>query len=158
MISVEDFFFYVDEALDGMIAIVVELGDDRANQRLDLPGSNSPFAVLTHCLGVMEFWGGYVIAGRSIQRDRDAEFVASGAVDHLVARARRARAQLATDLESLVPDAPPRGRLPAEDAALPVGRTQGGAAIHLYEELAQHRGQMETTRDVLFAGWAQVAT
>jgi hypothetical protein len=36
-----------------------------------------------------------------------------------------------------------------EDAALPIGRTQGGALIHIYEELAQHRGQMELTRDVV---------
>jgi hypothetical protein len=29
---------------------------------------------------------------------------------------------------------------------LPLGRTQGGALIHIYSELAQHRGQMEICR------------
>src|SRR6266540_4935575 len=31
MISVDDYLFFVDEALDGMVAIVTELGDDLAN-------------------------------------------------------------------------------------------------------------------------------
>ena len=155
MISVEDFCWYVDEALDGMAAIVTELGDELANRRLDTPGANSPYAVLTHCLGVMDYWGGHIVAGRAIQRDRDAEFRAAGPVDELVERTRRARRQLAEDIAELDPSAAPRGTLKAEDTCLPLGRTQGGALVHIYEELAQHRGQMEVTRDVLRAPWAR---
>jgi hypothetical protein len=33
-ISLDDYLFYVDEALDGMIAIVTELGDGLANTRI----------------------------------------------------------------------------------------------------------------------------
>jgi hypothetical protein len=29
------------------------------------------------------------------------------------------------------------------------GWTQGAALLHTYEELAQHRGQMEITRDIV---------
>jgi hypothetical protein len=157
MISTEDLLWYVDGALDGMVAVVEELGDERANLRPDVPGTNSPYVLLTHCLGVMEFWGGHAIAGRAIERDRDAEFVARGPVADLVARARRARAQLADDLATLDPSAPPRGPVDGEDADLPVGRTQGGVAIHIYEELAQHHGQMQGCRDVLVAPWARTA-
>jgi hypothetical protein len=32
------------------------------------------------------------------------------------------------------------------------GWTQGAALIHTLEELAQHRGQMELTRDILLKG------
>jgi hypothetical protein len=149
VISTEDLLWYVDEALDGMIAIVVELGDDRANLVPDLDGANCAYAVLTHCLGVLEYWGGYVIAGRTIQRDRDGEFRARGEIAGLVERAGRARAQLAADLLSLDPYAPPRGIPDPEDIHLPLGRTQGGAAVHLIEELAQHRGQLEIARDLL---------
>ena len=156
MISVDDYLYFVDEALDGMIAIVTELGDELANRRPDVADTNSPYVLLHHCLGVMEFWGGHVVAGRRIERDRDAEFRASGPVDELVERARRARRQLAEDLGGLDPSAPPRGAVDAEDAELPLGRTQGGALIHLYEELAQHRGQMEGCRDVLLAPWARL--
>ena len=89
MISVDDYLWFVDEALDGMVAIVTKLGDDKANRRPDIPGANSPYVILHHCLGVMEYWGGHVVAGRPTHRDRAAEFRASGPVDELVARARR---------------------------------------------------------------------
>jgi hypothetical protein len=158
MISVDDYLWFVDEALDGMITIVTELGDDLANRRLDLPGANSPYALLAHCLGVMEYWAGALVAGRTIERDRDAEFRATGAVDDLIDRARRAQRQLRADVERLEVAAPLRiAPLLAEDAELPIGRSQGGALVHVYEELAQHRGQMEITCDVLRAGGAVVA-
>jgi hypothetical protein len=156
MISVDDYLWYVDVQLDGMVGIVSELGDDLANRRPDVTASNSPYVVLFHCLGVMEYWAGHVVAGRQIQRDRAAEFRASGPVDELVARARRARRQLADDLRYLEPGAPPRGATDPEDDGLPMTRTQGGALIHLYEELAQHHGQMEGCRDVLLAPWAEL--
>jgi len=49
---------YVDRAVDQMTVIVTELGDDLANRKPVLPGANSPYVILRHCLGVMEFWGG----------------------------------------------------------------------------------------------------
>ena len=149
MFTTEDYLVYVDEAIDDMCAIVTELGDELANARLATPGANSPYVVLTHCLGVMEYWGGHVIGGRRFSRDRDAEFVSAGAVDELVVRARRAQQQLHDDLAQLDWNAPPRGRTPPDDAHHPLARSQGGTAMHIYEELAQHRGQMEITRDVL---------
>ena len=157
MLSVDDLLFYIDDALDGMVAIVEQLGDDAANQRLDTPGANSAYALLAHCLGVMEYWAGFLIAGRDIDRDRDAEFEAGGSVGELVTRTCRAREQLKADLAELEPSAPTRRPpLLPEDAQLPYARTQGGALVHLYEELAQHRGQMEVTRDVLLAPWAKL--
>jgi hypothetical protein len=151
MISTDDYLWFVDEALDSMIGIVEDLGDDLANQRLDFPGANSPYVLLTHCLGVMEYWAGAIVAGRAIERDRDAEFRAQGTVTALVARARAARVRFAADVATLEADAPPRGVPPPEDRELPVARTQGGALFHVYEELAQHRGQMEQIRDGLRA-------
>jgi Protein of unknown function (DUF664) len=156
MISIDDFLYYVDGALEGMVGILSELGDDLANHRPDLPGANSPFAILTHCLGVMEYWGGEVVAGRSVVRDRPAEFHATGRVAELRERTERARQQLRTDVAALDPFGPPRGDPHAGDSTLPLGRTQGGALLHLYEELAQHRGQMEITRDLLRTPWVHV--
>jgi hypothetical protein len=155
MIIVEDYLYFVDEALEGMVAIVADLGDELANRQLDLAGANSPYAVLYHCLGVMEYWGGALVAGRGIERDRDAEFRAGGPVGELVRRTRQARRQLGSDIADLEPHAPPRGTPEPEDADLPLARTQGGVLVHIYEELAQHRGQMEVTRDVLRATWAR---
>jgi hypothetical protein len=95
--TLPDLMWYLDQALDDMISIVVELGDHDANVSPDLPGANSPFAILTHCLGVMEYWGGQMIAGRPVHRDRPAEFRATGAVAELADRAAAARRQLYAD-------------------------------------------------------------
>jgi hypothetical protein len=64
---------------------------------------------------------------------------------------RAQRARFAQDVAHADPFASPRGDVPAADAVLPLGRTQGGALLHVYEELAQHRGHMEITRDLLLA-------
>jgi hypothetical protein len=144
VISTAEYLHFVDKAFAAMTGIVADLGDELANARPDLPGANSPYVILHHCLGVTEFWGGHVVSGRENRRDRPAEFRASGPVAELLARAERARRQLHADAEAAEPDAPPRNLPEHRDAD-----TQGGILLHVYEELAQHLGQLELTRDVL---------
>lgn len=151
-VSAGDFLWFVDLALDQMVDILRQLGDDGANKCPNLSGANSPFAILTHCLGVMEFWGGSTVAGRAITRDREAEFVAAGSVEELVQRASAARRQLELDLARMDPTCAPHGALKSEFDEAPYGRTQGGVLLHILEELFQHLGQMELSRDILFAG------
>ncbi len=147
--DVGDLLWFADVALGGMVGIVGSLGDSGANSR-PYDGANSPYSLLTHCLGVMEFWGGEAIAGRTIVRDRPAEFRAAGPVGPLRTRASEAREQLAADLTCFVADDPPRSAF--EDDSLPQPLTQRGCLLHLYEELAQHHGQMEILRDLIAAG------
>jgi hypothetical protein len=150
-VSTSDFLWFVDHALDEMVGILRGLGDDLANRRPDLDGANSPYAILTHCLGVMEYWGGWMIAGREIERDRDAEFRAEGPVGELTVRTVEARRRLEADISAVDPSAPPRNTPDPGFADLPFGRTQGAVLLHIFEELAQHLGQMELSRDVLIA-------
>jgi len=150
-IETEDVLWFADHFLAEMAAILRLLGDELANTRPRLAGANSPFAIVTHCLGVMEFWAGAMIAGRSIGRDREAEFTATGAVDKLVDRVAAARCQLAADLDRLESLAPPRRPGQPRDAGLPFATTQGGAVLHVLEELGQHLGQLQLTRDLLVA-------
>ncbi len=158
MLSADDYLIYVDDALSGMVDIVTQLGDDLANLHPELPGANSPYAILTHCLGVMEYWGGAVVAGRPVQRDRAAEFVASGPVADLVDRVAGARRRLRLDMDGMDPGAaPPAGSWKAEDAGAPFTTSLGGVLVHIFEELARHRGHMEVTRDVLQAPWVRRA-
>ncbi|NKQ57021.1 DUF664 domain-containing protein [Amycolatopsis sp. K13G38] len=145
----EEYLFYADRALDGMAAILTELGDERANTRPGLPGANTPFGLVTHCLGVLEFWAGKLVAGRQVERDRDAEFTATGAVADLVARVEAAKRQLREDLAVADFRAPLRGPVHAHYQGTVVEQSQGGALQHAYEELAQHHGQLEVTRDLL---------
>ena len=151
MNRLEEYLWYVDFALDQMSAILVGLGDELASTRPDLLGANSPYAIVTHCCGLMEWWGGEMVAGRAVQRDRAAEFVATGAVSDLLERVQAAKSRLRADLAGVEWDAPPRGPVDPHDADLPLGQTQSGVLLHIYEELSQHLGQLELTRDVLRA-------
>ena len=153
-LTLDDFLWYVDDCLDAMLEIVTGLGDDLANRSLDVPGANSPYAILTHCLGVVEWWSGEMVAGRDVERDRAAEFTARGPVAELPEAVRRTRARLVADLAALDSAAPPARPGDEELLAYPYGRTQGGVLLHVFHELAQHRGQMEVTRDVLLEGAA----
>jgi hypothetical protein len=105
--------------------------------------------IVTHCLGVLDFWAGSLVAGRAVERDRDAEFTASGSVAELLERIAAAKEQLRADLAAAAPAEPLRVPPPAKYRDTPAGRSQGGALQHVYEELAQHHGQLELTRDVL---------
>jgi len=69
MISDEDYLYFANRAIDGMVNIVTGLGDELANQRPPIPGANSPYALLTHCLGVVSYWAGALVAGREVIRD-----------------------------------------------------------------------------------------
>lgn len=149
LVSEEDYLWFAGRALDGMAAILAGLGDEQANRRPDLPGANSPFAIVTHCLGVLDFWAGSLVAGRTVERDREAEFTASGQVSELLERVAAAKEWLRADLAAAVPGAPLRGPAPVKYRDTPAGRSQGGALQHVYEELAQHHGQLQLTRDVL---------
>jgi uncharacterized damage-inducible protein DinB len=148
VITPEIYLRYCDEALVAMRDIVVGLGDDLANRRPDLPGANSPFAILTHCLGVCGRWASTVNLGEVVPRDRDAEFTATGRVADLAADTDRLREAFAGWVLRAEPAAPPVNP-PGEPGD---ARTQGEVLLHVYEELAQHRGQMEVTRDLLVAG------
>jgi hypothetical protein len=74
--------------------------------------------ILTHCLGGMEYWGGYIVAGRPVARDRAAEFWAARPVSGLVERVSRARQQLQEDTANVDPFAPPRGIPRLDDVKL----------------------------------------
>ena len=146
-----DYLWFVDRALAEMADILRALGDDLANRRPALEGANSAFVILTHCLGVMEYWGGGNVADRTFARDRAAEFTASGDVATLVRRTEDARQRLHADLISFDPGAAPSHVVRGPDQ-VPYTEAKGAVLLHILEELYQHLGQMELTRDVLLAG------
>ena len=148
-----DIMLFVDRAIDGMLRIIEELGDDLANQKPDLPNANSPYGILNHCVGVVNHWIGNAVADRGIPRDRDNEFTATGTYEQIKAEITQCRDRLEVDLQVLDGLAPLSAPPPSsyEPAGGPAQWTQGASLIHAYEELAQHYGQMELTRDILLA-------
>jgi uncharacterized damage-inducible protein DinB len=148
LVVTEDVYLaYCDKALVAMRDMVTALGDGLANRRPDVPGANSPFAILTHCLGMTAYWASTVNLGEEVPRDRAAEFTATGRVADLSADTDRLRAAFAGWVARTEATAAPAS--PPEDGDIML--TQGEVLLHVYEELAQHRGQMEITRDVLLA-------
>ncbi|QRP43410.1 DUF664 domain-containing protein [Amycolatopsis sp. FDAARGOS 1241] len=153
MITPGQYLHVATRALAGMAAIVEHLGDDLAGVGLDVPGANSAYAVLNHCLGATAYWAGEIVAGRPAHRDRDAEFAASGPVAALLARTRKIADQLKKDVARADPKTPVPAAL--EDLGDPLDA--GGALRHLCAALVQHHGQLEILRDVLPAQARTVA-
>lgn len=147
-LSSDDVLFFLDRALEGMVNIVEELGDDRVNLCPSLPGANSPYVILTHCIGVAHYWIGEALAGRQVNRDREAEFRAQGTVAEIRQNVRDLQQQLRQDITHVQGDQPLAFPLAPRHQQVQHWR-QGAALIHAFEELAQHHGQMELTRDLL---------
>ena len=151
VVPTTDYLWFVDLALDQMHAIVEDLGDELVNRRPPFRDTNSAYVILTHCLGVMEYWGGATVAQRPIQRDRAAEFTASGDVAGLLRRSEQARRRLREDLVGLHAEDQPVNVRRDPDEPVPYTETKGAVLLHVLEELFQHLGQMELTRDALVA-------
>lgn len=151
MITVDEYLYYVKKALDSMVSILRGLGDDLSNRKAELEGANSPYVILNHCLGVADFWSGQIIAGGTIERDREAEFAATGSVEELAARTEEVFSRLEAVARAADYAAPVRGEVNPNLAGSPIVQSQGAALLHIYEEISQHLGQMEGARDILSA-------
>lgn len=140
---------YALEKFDAMVEIVGSLDDQTANGRLAVSGSNSPYALLTHVMGVTRRWASTVNRGIEVPRDRDAEFRACGSVTELIAEAVRQREAFIDDVTETDLDAAPAAPPPDPPAFHLVDCR--AVLVHVIEELAQHLGQLEITRDLLMA-------
>ncbi|QIM20350.1 DUF664 domain-containing protein [Phycicoccus sp. HDW14] len=93
--------------------------------------------------------GRTVNRGIVVPRDRAAEFSATGTVAEALALLGSARAALREDVSATAFREPPVN--PTDDDPAVRYATQGDILLHVYEELAQHLGQLEVTRDLLVA-------
>ncbi|MFJ2352325.1 DUF664 domain-containing protein [Glutamicibacter sp. AGC13] len=140
------------EKFDQIIEIIATLPEELSNVRPGIPGGNSPTQLLMHCCGMMRRWSSTVNLGVAIPRDRAAEFTANLPTVQALAHASVVRAEFTADLAQT--------QMQASPASLPVGRedeffaqTCQGVLLHVLEELCQHLGHLEITRDMLAAGW-----
>lgn len=152
MIDLEDndVISFVDLAFDRMMRRAVALGP-RVSDRPYLEGSNSVYSLVTHCVGVTEWWFGHVVLGRASQRDRDAEFDATGTVSELQTMVNQFRSSLPELVRQVARTAQPESghldSLTAEDRAWPW--TTASVVLHVIEELFQHAGHVDITADLL---------
>jgi len=129
-----------------------DVSDVDLNRPLDLPESNTAFALATHLIGSAEYWVLQLAGGLDVQRDRLSEFHASGTGAELVARYERCLAAM----QELLPT------LPDERLDSPVSvnasfhpsldespMTLRDALLHAVEHCALHQGHLELTRQLL---------
>ncbi|MBG6192450.1 putative damage-inducible protein DinB [Arthrobacter sp. CAN_A212] len=142
-------------ALDGLILqkfdelteLLVGLDDELANRSLPWKGSNSIVQILVHCCGMMRHWSSSVNLGNDIPRDRDTEFSAIMSVTEATQLASDTRESYISDIKSTNMQSPP--------VRVPDGRehywtvTCESVLFHVLEELSQHLGQAQVTRDAL---------
>ena len=140
----------VDLAFTRMLDGGRTLGE-RVSEQPDLPGANSVFAIVTHCVGVTDYWLDHTILGAPSDRDRDAELVAAGTVDELEAQVHDLLARLPAMLAAVArADA---AAVPRPERADPVWPwTPPGITLHVLEELFQHAGHVDLTVDLLLNG------
>jgi hypothetical protein len=84
-----------------------------------------------------------------VQRDRASEFTASGEGAELVRRTETARRRLEQDIAGLEAAGEPTQVVRDPDEPVPYTESKGAVLLHIVEELYQHLGQMELSRDVL---------
>lgn len=137
------------EILDAVSSVLDRCDDETVNAVPDAPGVNSVFALVTHLDGVVADWGGNLVAGEAIARDRAAEFASVGTV----AQARRLLERMRERLPRYVHLALTDGI--ADRSGISSTRADAAAAtpefvvLHLLRELAQHTGHLEVCGDLV---------
>src|SRR6266704_1511730 len=129
-----------------------DISDRDLNRPLVLPESNSAFVLATHLIGSAEYWVLELAGGRDVQRDRLAEFRATGTGAALAARYERWLAAM-QDLLQTLPDEQLDQLVPVQPGYHPsldeTPMTLRDALLHAIEHCALHQGHLELTRQLL---------
>jgi uncharacterized damage-inducible protein DinB len=128
------------------------ISDEDLNRPLSLPETNTLFALATHLVGAGEFWVLVLAGGRSIPRDRSAEFQASGSLADLTARYERWIAGVHEVLNTLAPDQMEQRVDLSRYRSSPSSSEEVSvreALLHAVDHSALHLGQIQLTRQML---------
>lgn len=149
MISVDDFVRFCGRTLDGYDRALARLDDETVNATPPTGGS-TPLQLVVHATAACRWWTAHHVCGLAVERDRDAEFEATGSVESASVHIDDLRSLL----DTLRPEMDAATAVhfdPTTQTPLGVEWTVGACLIHAYEELAQHLGHLEITVDLLTA-------
>ncbi len=149
---------FIELALDQMMANADTLGP-KVSDRPELEDSNSVFGLVTHCLGVADWWLDHVVLGNPTTRDRTSEFESAGTLADLEHKVDGFRARLPGLLRDVTQTSEPvSAHLEAVTASSRRWPwTTGAIVLHVVEELFQHAGHVDITTDLLAARHQVVA-
>jgi uncharacterized damage-inducible protein DinB len=134
------------------------LSEQQLNYRPPAPDANSMYVIGTHVLGNARAWVLGICCGQPIERDRPAEFRASGPdASPLIENARSLLDDIERSLRALAPDSldemrEPRQQLWGAGSAEPVSGRE--AIMHAITHAAEHIGQIGVTRDLALSNAA----
>ena len=138
--------------LERVCACLDGLSEAQLNWRPPIGGGNSVYVIATHTLGNARAFVLGIACGQPLERDRPAEFRASGReASDLTAQARRLSDDIETALAELAPSDLGRRLLPprslwGEGEAQEISVRE--AILHVVEHASIHLGQLQITRDL----------
>ena len=150
--EIEGYRRQIQSLLERVCGCLEGLSEAQLNWRPPMPGANSVYVIAAHTLGNARAWVLGIACGWPIERDRPAEFQASGpdAAD-LTAQARRLSDDIDAALAALAPSALDRRLLPAK-SLFGEGELREisvrEALLHVVEHASLHLGQLQITRDL----------
>jgi uncharacterized damage-inducible protein DinB len=122
------------------------------NWRPPVAGANSAYVIASHAVGNVRAWVLGIACGQPVERDRPAEFRASGRDSSaLVADAQRLSSEIDVALSALAPSALDRRLVPPQSLwgeGDPYEISVREAIMHVVEHASLHLGQLQITRDM----------
>src|SRR5437870_3009642 len=149
-LEIESFRISVNYESDRLLETIADLDDEAVNWKPPVPGGNSLLVLVTHALGSAEQHVIGEAAGKTVVRNRDAEFASKGGSAHLAARATEVRRRIDDAIVGL------EGRLD-EEREPPFRSWPGTRAtardrlVHSISHTAEHVGHAQLTRDLYTA-------
>jgi hypothetical protein len=144
--EIESFRLRLEYEIDRLLETIAELDEEAVNWKPPVPSANSLLVLVTHALASAEDNVVRRAAGKTVVRNRDAEFAATGGGSHLSARANEVRGRIAEALASL------EGRLDEERESTfgkwPTRWTARDSLVHAISHTAEHVGHAQLTRDL----------
>lgn len=122
------------------------------NRTLDLPESNTLFALATHLVSSGEYWTLVRVGQREIPRERATEFVATGRVEDLLTRYKRWIQEVHALLDTFPDERLYEPIVPRKVSHSAIQSTLYNvleALLHAVEHTALHVGHIQLTRQIL---------
>jgi hypothetical protein len=150
--EIEGYRRQIRALLERVCACLEGLSEVQLNWRPPMHGANSAYIIAAHTLGNARAWVLGIACGWPIERDRPAEFEASGpdAAD-LRAQAQRLSNDIDAALAALAPSALDQRLLPAKSLwgeGEPREISVRQALLEVVEHASIHLGQLQITRDL----------
>ncbi|MBI2831179.1 MAG: DUF664 domain-containing protein, partial [Chloroflexi bacterium] len=124
------------------------LNDEAANWHPLPEGTNSIYGIISHLIGGESYWVRQVIAGETLQRDREAELHATGSLSELLERWDKAGKDSAAILGNLTLKELGETRSPSIHRPEWGDITVRWCILHVISHLSLHVGHIQLTRQL----------